>query len=73
MRNFHAEGIKTCMELLDELTRGEVKGGFFELNVCKGGCVKGPAAERWKRSMLKCKAGSGASGEIYGRSCAYRT
>lgn len=52
---FHAEGIKTCMELLDELTRGEVKGGFFELNVCKGGCVKGPAAERWKRSMLKAR------------------
>ncbi len=52
---FHAEGIKTCMELLDELMRGEVSGGFFELNVCKGGCVKGPAAERWKRSMLKAE------------------
>lgn len=26
---FHADGIKTCMELLDELRRGQVKGGFL--------------------------------------------
>lgn len=51
----HADGIKTCMELLDELKRGEVEGCFFELNVCKSGCVKGPASNRLQRSMLKAK------------------
>lgn len=52
---YHAEGIKPCMELLSELERGEVTGGFFELNICEGGCAKGPAAERWKRSALKAE------------------
>ncbi|MDO4313539.1 MAG: [Fe-Fe] hydrogenase large subunit C-terminal domain-containing protein [Eubacteriales bacterium] len=51
----HADGIKTCMELLDELVRGDVEGCFFELNVCKSGCVKGPASNRWQRTMLKAR------------------
>lgn len=51
----HADGIKTCMELLDELERGEIEGCFFELNICKGGCVKGPASNRWQRTMLKAR------------------
>lgn len=51
----HADGIKTCMELLEELTRGEVSGCFFELNICESGCIKGPASNRWQRSMLKAK------------------
>lgn len=51
----HADGIKTCMELLEELTRGGVSGCFFELNICESGCIKGPASNRWQRSMLKAK------------------
>ena len=47
--------IKTCMELLEELTRGEIEGCFFELNICESGCIKGPASNRWQRSMLKAK------------------
>lgn len=51
----HADGIKTCMELLEELVRGEIEGCFFELNICESGCIKGPASNRWQRSMLKAK------------------
>lgn len=51
----HADGIKTCMDLLGELTRGEISGCFFELNICESGCIKGPASNRWQRSMLKAK------------------
>ncbi len=51
----HADGIKTCMELLEELTRDEISGCFFELNICESGCIKGPASNRWQRSMLKAK------------------
>lgn len=51
----HADGIKTCMELLEELARGEIEGCFFELNICESGCIKGPASNRWQRSMLKAK------------------
>ena len=51
----HADGIKNCMELLEELTRGEIEGCFFELNICESGCIKGPASNRWQRSMLKAK------------------
>lgn len=51
----HADGLKNCMELLEELQRGEIEGCFFELNTCESGCIKGPASNRWQRSMLKAK------------------
>ncbi len=51
----HADGLKACMELLEELEKGEIEGCFFELNTCESGCIKGPASNRWKRSMLKAK------------------
>lgn len=51
----HADGIKNCMELLGELKKGEIEGCFFELNICESGCIKGPASNRWQRSMLKAK------------------
>ncbi len=49
----HADGLDTCMEVLEDLKKGDVEGCFFELNVCKGGCVKGPASNCRSRSALK--------------------
>ena len=52
-QKIHTDGTESCMELLEELKKGEVSGCFFELNICKGGCVKGPASHTASRTTLK--------------------
>lgn len=44
-RKFYVHGIKNCIELCESMTRGEVHGCFIELNICNGGCIKGPLSE----------------------------
>lgn len=51
----HIDGLKACMELFAELEKGEVSGCFFEVNVCEGGCIKGPASDKWQQSLIKAK------------------
>lgn len=51
----HIDGVESCMELFRSIERGEISGGFFEVNVCEGGCVKGPGAYNLKRSLGKSK------------------
>lgn len=51
----HVDGLKPCMELFEELQKGEISGCFFEVNVCEGGCIKGPASDRWQQSLIKAK------------------
>lgn len=51
----HIDGVEACMELFRSIERGEISGGFFEVNVCEGGCVKGPGAYNLKRSLGKSK------------------
>lgn len=51
----HVDGLKSCMELFEELQKGEIRNGFFEVNVCEGGCVKGPASDKWNQSFVKAK------------------
>mgnify|MGYP002509809202 CR=1 FL=1 len=51
----HIDGLKSCMELFDELKKGEIEGCFFEVNVCEGGCIKGPASDRWSQSLVRAK------------------
>lgn len=51
----HVDGLTSCMELFEELQKGEICNGFFEVNVCEGGCVKGPASDKWNQSFVKAK------------------
>ena len=53
----HIDGLKACMELFEELEKGEVENCFFEVNVCEGGCIKGPASDKWQQSVIKAKKG----------------
>ncbi|HIX59457.1 MAG TPA: PAS domain-containing protein [Candidatus Blautia gallistercoris] len=39
-------GVASCMELLEEMKKGNLKDCFLELNLCEGGCVKGPVSGR---------------------------
>lgn len=51
----HVGGLKTCMELFEELKKGEICHSFFEVNVCEGGCIKGPASGKWQQSQVRAK------------------
>lgn len=51
----HIDGLKACMELFEELEKGEIENCFFEVNVCEGGCIKGPASDKWQQSLIKAK------------------
>ncbi|MGE9881602.1 [Fe-Fe] hydrogenase large subunit C-terminal domain-containing protein [Blautia obeum] len=51
----HIDGLKACMELFDELKKGDIQHSFFEVNVCEGGCVKGPASDKWNQSLIRAK------------------
>ncbi|WP_343208285.1 [Fe-Fe] hydrogenase large subunit C-terminal domain-containing protein [Anaerolentibacter hominis] len=56
-RKFYVHGIENCIELLRSMQRGEVHGCFIEINVCNGGCIKGPAvnynADGFSRFKIK--------------------
>lgn len=51
----HIDGLKACMELFQELEKGEILHSFFEVNVCEGGCIKGPASDKWQQSLIRAK------------------
>lgn len=51
----HIDGLKNCMELFEELKKGEIRRCFFEVNVCEGGCIKGPASDKWRQSQVCAK------------------
>lgn len=36
------EGLKRCEALLESISNGHMKGYFFEMNSCQGGCLGGP-------------------------------
>lgn len=43
------------MELFEELEKGGIRDCFFEVNVCEGGCIKGPASDKWRQSLVRAK------------------
>lgn len=51
----HIDGLKNCMELFEELEKGGIRDCFFEVNVCEGGCIKGPASDKWRQSLVRAK------------------
>ncbi|BBF43436.1 periplasmic [Fe] hydrogenase [Lachnospiraceae bacterium KM106-2] len=54
-RKFYVHGINNCIELLKSMEKGEVSDSFIEINVCNGGCIKGPAADTSGISRFKVK------------------
>lgn len=54
-RKFYVSGLDNCMELLESMEKGEIEHSFIEINVCNGGCVKGPAVDTSKVSRFKVR------------------
>lgn len=54
-RKFYVHGIRNCMDLCESMSRGEIQGCFIEMNICSGGCIKGPTVEDETISRFKVK------------------
>lgn len=54
-QKLYVDGLDNCMELFESMEKGELKDCFIEVDVCQGGCIKGPASNRWNRSFVKGK------------------
>ena len=51
----YVDGIDACIELLESMEKGELEHCFVEVNICDGGCIKGPASKNWKSSFTRAK------------------
>lgn len=54
-RKFYVHGEKNCMDLCRSMLRGEISGCFIEMNMCSGGCIKGPTVNDETISRFKVK------------------
>ena len=54
-RKLFVDGIDNCREMLDAMERGEIHGCFIEMNMCEGGCIKGPAVEKMEFSRFRAR------------------
>ena len=54
-RKFYVHGEKNCIDLCESMLRGEIKGCFIEMNMCSGGCIKGPTVNDESISRFKVK------------------
>ncbi|MCY6369604.1 [Fe-Fe] hydrogenase large subunit C-terminal domain-containing protein [Clostridium ganghwense] len=46
-------GTEDCIEILDSIQMGAIKGVFVELNICKGGCIGGHNMMKNKKQYYK--------------------
>ena len=54
-RKFYVHGMQNCIDLCKSMARGEIKGCFIEMNMCSGGCIKGPTVNDETISRFKVK------------------
>lgn len=54
-RKFYVHGMNNCIELLKSMEKGEISDSFIEMNICNGGCIKGPAVDTSGISRFKVK------------------
>ena len=54
-RKFYVHGSRNCIDLCESILRGEIKGCFIEMNMCSGGCIKGPTVDDESVSRFKVK------------------
>lgn len=54
-RKFYVHGSTNCIDLCESMKRGEISGCFIEMNMCVGGCLKGPTVNDKTISRFKVK------------------
>lgn len=54
-RHIFVDGIENCRELLDAMEAGEIQNCFIEMNMCEGGCIKGPATTKMEYSRYRAR------------------
>ncbi len=54
-RKFYVHGEENCIDLCENLQNGELENCFIEMNMCTGGCIKGPALFKKTESRFKIK------------------
>ena len=54
-RKFYVHGMTNCIDLCKSMVRGEISGCFIEMNMCSGGCIKGPTVNDESISRFKVK------------------
>ena len=54
-KKFYVHGTANCMDLCESMVRGEISGCFIEMNMCSGGCIKGPTVNDKSISRFKVK------------------
>ncbi len=54
-RKFYVHGCRNCIDLCESMLRGGIRGCFIEMNMCSGGCIKGPAVDDDSISRFKVK------------------
>ena len=54
-RKFYVHGVANCIDLCKSMARGEINGCFIEMNMCSGGCIKGPTVNDEFISRFKVK------------------
>ena len=54
-RKFYVHGVSNCIDLCKSMARGEINGCFIEMNMCSGGCIKGPTVNDEFISRFKVK------------------
>lgn len=54
-RKFYVHGCRNCIDLCESILRGGIQGCFIEMNMCSGGCIKGPAVNDEGISRFKVK------------------
>ena len=54
-RKFYVHGVSNCIDLCRSMSRGEIQGCFIEMNMCAGGCIKGPTVNDESISRFKVK------------------
>ncbi len=52
---FYVHGSSNCIELCKDMIAGDIKGCFVEMNMCAGGCIKGPTVDEEFTSRYKIK------------------
>lgn len=54
-RHMFVDGIENCRELLEAMEAGEIQNCFIEMNMCEGGCIKGPATTKMEFSRYRAR------------------
>ena len=49
------DGLRRCMDALEEIERGGMENCFVEMTACEGSCIGGPVMHRYHREPITCK------------------